>query len=134
MIIPYISDREGQFKRDFNQDSELFLSELYISFKWKDGIHILDLQRSVLSPQTASLEWNEDNVTIASQLYNTQSYQGTVLGDKESLVALSISDGLVRINYRYINGINVGQKYYIHVLVIYMYYVYCTLFEGEQLL
>lgn len=97
VIVPYISDVDGIFLSDFNQDEQYSTNNLYLSFKWKDDLYVLDLYRSLLSPQTASLEWNENNITVATPLYYTHSYQGSVVGDTGSLAALAITDGVVSI-------------------------------------
>ena len=99
MIIPYISDRHGHFISDFNNSSSNSYQDLYISFKWRDGINTLQLKKTTLSPPTASIVWEDDNITLASSLHNTCSYQGFVIGVAHSIAAVSICDQVVRIHF-----------------------------------
>lgn len=97
MIIPYISDRHGHFLSDFNNSSSYSYQDLHISFKWRDGINTLQLKKTTLSPPTASIVWEDDNITLASGLHDTCSYQGFVIGVAHSVAAVSICDQVVRI-------------------------------------
>lgn len=94
LVIPYISDRNGEFISDFKNSLFSSYKHLYLSFKWRDGINTLELQRTTVSPPTASIVWQQDNITQASILHDPCSYQGKVIGVPESTAAVSIRENV----------------------------------------
>ncbi|XP_063446232.1 A disintegrin and metalloproteinase with thrombospondin motifs 3-like [Mytilus trossulus] len=92
VIIPYISNRNGQFVSDLNNSTSY--QYLYISFKWKNGLHTLQLQKSVQSLSNIHLTWDDGNETLSSSFQDECSYQGNVVGKAGSVAAVSVCDNL----------------------------------------